>query len=271
MGMAPALAVILVGLPQHRPPRCSAAPCAGCPQGAPRSFAERWTAATWFDVPVLPAADRTGTSVALGALRGSTAGDLVTGSPGAHSPIAPMVGTTPARPAGFRGARAASTSCARVAPAAQRWWVDRTNAQLGASVAVLDFDGDGRADLAVGDPAETAGGTDMITRVTPNLANTAADPCWYRAGTTGTTVATASVSGRGVVRVYLQGSDGTLRERFLGDPARDRCPATGAGVTNIATARRLRLQRRPRGRRQRRRPQRPPRGRSTATKATAPR
>ncbi|MFO0650050.1 MAG: FG-GAP-like repeat-containing protein [Polyangiales bacterium] len=225
-GMAPAVAVISSF--RSTPTAVFGGAVRWIPQGAPRAFSDRWSAATWFDVPVLPAADRTGTSVALGALRGSTAGDFVTGSPGAHSPIAPMVGTTPARPAGFRGRTGAVDVIGASLPAAQRFWVDRTNAQLGASVAVLDFDGDGRADVAVGDPAETTGGTDMITRVTPNLANTATDPCWYRTGATGTTVATASVGGRGIVRIYLQGADGTFREGFQAI-ARESV-ATGAAI-----------------------------------------
>lgn len=194
------------------------------PQGAPRAFMDRWTDSAWFDIPVLPAADRTGTSVALGALRGATAGDFITGSPGAHSSAVPMVGTTPARAAGFRGRTGAVDLIGAALPVAQRFWVDRTNAQLGAAIAVLDFDNDGRADIAVGDSAETTGGTDMITRVTPNLANTATDPCWYR---TGTTVATASIGGRGIVRIYLQNADGTFREGFQAI-ARETVPTGGA-------------------------------------------
>ena len=199
------------------------------PQGAPRSFTERWSGASWFDVPVLPAADRTGISVMLGALRGATtAGDVVVGSPGAHSPVVPAMGTAAARPAGFRGRVGALDIIGSSLPPSQRIWVDRSNAQLGASTAVLDFDGDGRLDVALGDPNESTGGTDMITRVTPNLANTATDPCWYRTGTAGTTVATASLGGRGIVRVYLQNADGTFREGFQAIPRES--VATGASI-----------------------------------------
>ncbi|MFO0610073.1 MAG: FG-GAP-like repeat-containing protein [Polyangiales bacterium] len=209
------------------------------PAGPPAPLADRWAASAWLDFPVLPAFDRSGTAVALGALRGTSAGDLVVGSPGAHSSFVPPAGTAPSRPAGFR-ARTGAVDLVRAAETAtaDRWWVDRANAALGSAVAVLDFDGDGRLDLAVGDPGESSGGTDMIARASPPLANTATDPCWYRSGATAA-VATVSLGGRGLVRVYLQGTDGVLRERFWAIPRETVLPTgTPSGATNIVTARR---------------------------------
>jgi len=209
------------------------------PAGPARSFTDRWMAGTWQDIPVLPSFDRSGTAVALGALRGAAAGDLALGSPGAHSAPVAMVGTTPGRVAGFR-ARTGAVDLVRAAETApaERWWVDRASNALGGAIAVLDFDGDGRQDLAIGDPSESSGGTDMIARATPPLANTTTDSCWYRTGATAA-VATTSVGGRGVVRIYLQATDGTLRERFWAIPRETVLPAgTPSGATNIVTARR---------------------------------
>lgn len=212
------------------------------PAGPPAPLTARWEASAWREIPILPAFDRSGASVALGALQGTSAGDLVIGSPGAHSSFVPAMGTNPARPAGFRARTGAVDLVrARETTAVQRWWVDRANANLGTAVAVLDFDGDGRQDLAIGDPNESSGGTDMINRASPPLANTPSDPCWYRTGTNATTltVATTSPAGRGIVRIYLQGSDGTLRERFWAIPRETLLTmGTASGSTNVGTARR---------------------------------
>jgi hypothetical protein len=179
--------------------------------GARTPLATRWMSGTWLDVPVLAAFDRSGSSVAIGALKGTTAGDVAVGSPGAHSALVPAMGMNPARPAGFRSRTGAvDIFTAAASTPAQRMWTDRTNATLGTVVVALDFDGDRRTDVAIGDPTETSGGTDMINRATPPLANTATDPCWLR---NNTTVATTSPT-RGIVRIYLQGADGNLVERF---------------------------------------------------------
>jgi hypothetical protein len=118
------------------------------------------------------------------------------------------MGTTPARPIGFRARTGAVDVFGSSAMASQRFWTDRTNTQLGSSIAILDFNGDGRQDVAVGDLGEFAGGTDMIAR--GSLANSATDPCWLR---NNSVIATSSAS-RGIVRIYLQNTDGTLREGF---------------------------------------------------------
>ncbi len=197
------------------------------PAGAPQTFMARWSAGSWVDMPVLPSADRTGTSVAMAStVAGVSAADVVVGSPGAHSAPVAGVGTTPARAAGFRARTGGADLFGESGPSQRRFWIDRANAQLGGAVAVLDFDGDGRNDVAFGDPGDSAGGTDMITRVTPNLATTATDPCWLRTGATGTTVVTASVGGRGVVRIFLQNADRTFREAFWAI-ARESVPTGG--------------------------------------------
>ncbi|MBI5518419.1 MAG: FG-GAP repeat protein [Deltaproteobacteria bacterium] len=195
------------------------------PPGSPSPFMTRWMARSTINLPLFANGDRSGAGLALGPMRAPASGDLVLGSPGAHSPEVPALGMTAARPAGFRarvGVVDVVRSPERVSFA--RFWQDR-GSQLGGSVAMLDFNGDGRQDVAIGDPGAASGGTDQVTsRV---LANTPTDPCFLRVGTA---VATAS-PGRGVVHVYLQQPDGTLAERFWLIP-RERVPMGG-------TARRL--------------------------------
>ncbi len=136
------------------------------------------------------------------------------------------MGATAARAAGFRARVGVVDVIASEGNLnSARLWQDRT-AQLGAAVAVLDFNGDGLADVAVGDPSASSGGTDWVTQRL--VANDATDACLLRVGST---IPTASVAGRGVVRVYLSRADGPPLERFWLIP-RETVPTGG-------TARRL--------------------------------
>ncbi|MFO0627510.1 MAG: FG-GAP-like repeat-containing protein, partial [Polyangiales bacterium] len=185
-----------------------------------------WSSRRELALPVFAAGDRTGTGLAIGPMRGGGSGDVALGSTGTHSPPIPTMGATAARVAGFRarvGVVDVLASDGNVNNT--RLWQDRS-VQLGAAVAVLDFNGDGLADVAVGDPTANSGGSDWVTQRL--VANDAADPCFLRVGAT---VPTASVAGRGVVRVYLSRADGPPLERCWLIP-RETVPTGG-------TARRL--------------------------------
>ncbi len=181
------------------------------PAGAPRTVDDRWMAGTVLTLPVFPSFDRTGTNLAVV----GPAGGVAVGTPGAHSGPVPMVGTTPARDPGFyRRVGAVDLFRDGQTTSASRIIYTRENIQIGLYVTALDFNGDRRLDLAVGDSTFSTGGNDMVTnRVIANPMN---DPCLLRVGTT---VTTASPGGRGIVRIFLQQPDGTLAERFLAIPA----------------------------------------------------
>ncbi|MBL8604860.1 MAG: VCBS repeat-containing protein [Myxococcales bacterium] len=177
------------------------------PAGVPGSLPGRFTTSTLMNLPGFAAGDRTGSG--LGWLDGTSPAVFV-GSPQAHSPAIPMMGMTAARDAGFRQRTGVVDQFAgsNSAPS-RRFWVDRDSAQMGAAITTLDFDGDGRLDLAIGDPGGTAGGRDWVTQSL--VGNAADDRCFLR---TNNVVQTNSSGGRGLVRIYLQQSDGSLAERF---------------------------------------------------------
>ncbi len=174
-------------------------------------LAARMQGAATLSLPGFAAFDRTGTAVAFS---GGASPFLAVGSPGAHSPAIPAVGMTAAQPAGLRPrVGALDTFAAGSAAVAQREWVARDNAQFGAVMTALDFDGDGRLDLAVGEPGATSGGNDWVTR--GEVANASNDPCFLR---TNTAVRGPSIGGRGMVRIYLQLQGGGFVERFRAIP-----------------------------------------------------
>lgn len=193
--------------------------------GARQTPVDRWANGAVLDLPSFAAGDRTGANLVIASIRTANSGELVVGTPGAHSPAVPAMGTTAAVPAGTT-TRVGAVDVFRSGEmySAQRFWVNRANAALGSSLAVLDFNGDGRRDVAVGDPGASSGGTDMIALANPRLPNLATDPCWLR---NNTTVATTSVGGRGLVRVYLQNIDGTFAERFWAIPRETIPPSPG--------------------------------------------
>lgn len=87
----------------------------------------------------------------------------------------------------------------------------REGAQTGAALALLDFNGDGRLDLAVGDPSAAAGGWDMVRR--GEVVPPATDECFLRSPA-GARL-DASAPNRGVVRIYAQQADGAFALRVI--------------------------------------------------------
>jgi hypothetical protein len=147
-------------------------------------------------LPNFGASDRAGSTVALAPLDGTTPQAIV-GAPGAHSP---------ARKGHEAGEKLRTGTVdvfgANASNPLARAFVDRQDAQLGSGpVEALDFDGDGKLELAVADPGETVGGSP----------NGFADP--GSCSPLDAKGAPTSVGGRGVVHLYdLVG--GALVERF---------------------------------------------------------
>lgn len=165
----------------------------------------RWSMRWSLVLPNFGASDRAGNQVALADLSSDGTMDTVFAAPGAHSPM------TMSRPAGDR----LRTGAVQVVPAgttmpAAHLWVDRTDAQIGTSaIAILDFDGDGHLDVAVGDSTESSGGPTPMGFVNP-------DNC---AALNAMGMPT-SVSSRGVVRIYSSTAGGLI-ERFRLWPSRE--------------------------------------------------
>jgi hypothetical protein len=166
--------------------------------GARAAPAARWSTRRAITLAQRGGDDAFGTGVALDPAR---PGFLFGGAPLASQGAAPSLRV---RSGGVwlfpRGANAA----------VQTLGGERENAQVGRAVATLDFNGDGRTDLALGDPSATAGGWDVVRRGT--VATPPNDLCFLRTAT-GALVET-SVTNRGIVRVFLQQPDGRLAERF---------------------------------------------------------
>ncbi len=159
-----------------------------------------WEKRRAIELPNFGASDRAGASVAfLDPAKGPVR--LLVGSPGANSP--PSV--DPPRASGER-LRTGVVDAFDVGGVRReplfRAFVDRSEARIGDSVAVLDFDGDGEMEVAIGDPNESAGGLVPEGYADP-------DEC-VATGAGGKPVA---VPGRGVVRIYSV-VGGALVEKF---------------------------------------------------------
>ncbi|MBI5517650.1 MAG: FG-GAP repeat protein [Deltaproteobacteria bacterium] len=153
-------------------------------------------------VPQRPAGDEQGAAVALLAEDGRVA----VGAPGAHA----REGPSRAGEVSTVGPDGASTP---VAPGERPW------GRFGRALAALDFDGDGRADLAVGDPGAASGGTDAVRAGRVAMPS---DPgCLLRAAGG---VAETSPAGRGLVRIFVQRADGGFAERFVAWPRETGAP-----------------------------------------------
>jgi hypothetical protein len=173
--------------------------------GAATTMQARWDARTTMNPPLLAGGDEGGTTIALGAFGSSTGGDLLVGTPGAHSPA---MGALPAGYAQRVGALAvlrASDGNMSVSIAGERSY-----SNFGRFMTTLDFNGDGRLDVAVGDPNGASGGLDALRAGRVLLP--ASTGCMLR-DATGAAV-DVSPAGRGLVRVFTQGTDGSLSERF---------------------------------------------------------
>jgi hypothetical protein len=162
-------------------------------------LASRWGKRRSLLLANFGAGDRAGAAVAFAAFDRTANPVAVVGAPGAHSPA------TGVRPAGERlRTGTVDLFTTETSQPIARAWVDRDNAQLGGGPMIsLDFDGDGAADIAVGDPNESAGGSPGADFVDPDgclaLDAKGANP--------------ASVAGRGVVRIYSLVKD-ALVEKF---------------------------------------------------------
>ena len=169
---------------------------------SPRAeFAARWSGHRSLVLPLRAGGDAFGTSVAVGSLGTASGGDALVGAPQAHLTVG----------AGVRAMSGAVTSfAASSATGAAAFTGDRDYARLGSAITVLDFNGDGRADVAIGDPGAIAGGWDVVRRgaVAPPPDNR----CFIRSATG--VVQEPSAVNRGVVRIYTQRADGRLVERF---------------------------------------------------------
>ncbi|MFO0650113.1 MAG: FG-GAP-like repeat-containing protein [Polyangiales bacterium] len=164
-------------------------------------FAARWSGHRSLVLPLRAGGDAFGTAVAVGSLGTASGGDALVGAPQAHLTVG----------AGVRAMAGAVTSFpASSATGTAGFTGDRDYARLGSAIAVLDFNGDGRADVAIGDPGAIAGGWDVVRRGA--VAPPPDSRCFIRSATG--VVQEPSAVNRGVVRIYTQRPDGRLVERF---------------------------------------------------------
>lgn len=166
----------------------------------PASMAARWGAHTSLALTQRAGWDGFGTAVALASLGPGRAGDVLVGAPLANVPAGAVV-----------RARAGTVSmfAANATTGAVAFSGDREYALSGSAITTLDFNGDGRTDVAIGDPNAVAGGWDVVRRGA--VATPANDRCFLH--TAAGAVVEASAPNRGVVRIYTQQADGRLVER----------------------------------------------------------
>lgn len=189
--------------------------------GAASPLDARWGAHTSVALPQRAGADAFGSAVAVASLAAGREGDALVGAPLANTRagdvVRPRAGTVSLFPAG------APTGSLAYAG-------DRDYALVGSAVTALDFNGDGRTDIAVGDPSAAAGGWEVVRRglvaVPPD------NRCFLR--TAAGAVQEAAAVNRGVVRVFTQQADGRFVERFLAygrEPDAERGLRGGVGQT----------------------------------------
>ncbi len=169
--------------------------------GAAASAATRWMSRAPLMLPQRAGGDSFGSSITLGALGPGRTGDALVGAPQAHLAVEAVV-----RPR----AGTISTYPSNGSPAAVTYAGNRDFAQLGTAVTTLDFNGDGRTDVAVGDASASAGGWDVVRlgQVAPSP-----DPACFLHTAAGALV-DASAANRGMVRIYTQRADGSFVEGF---------------------------------------------------------
>lgn len=181
--------------------------------------AARWAARAPLALPQNAGGDQFGRAVAVASLGAGRQGDALVGAPNAQTASGGVVRARTGAVALYpSGATAASTSIVN----------DREHGGVGASLAVLDFNGDGRPDVAVGDPGAPAGGWEVVRRAL--VAPPADERCFLHAATGA--LVDAAVPGRGIVRIYTQQADGRLLERFhvyAHEPAAERGLRGGLG------------------------------------------
>jgi hypothetical protein len=169
--------------------------------GAAADPAARWARRAPIEVPQRAGGDGFGAAVAVGALAPGRAGDAVVGAPLAHT----AAGATVRARTGAVSLYGAGSSAATGAYVGEREF-----GQLGSAVATLDFNGDGRVDLAIGEATAPAGGWEVVRRGL--VAPPPDDRCFLH--TAAGAVVDAAASNRGLVRIYTQQADGRLLERF---------------------------------------------------------
>jgi FG-GAP-like repeat/FG-GAP repeat len=168
---------------------------------SPRAeMAARWSTHASITLPANAGGDGFGSAVAVGSLGPGRSGDALVGAPLAHVAVAPIVRTR-AGAVSLHPANGAGTVA---------FTGDREFALTGSAIATLDFNGDGRTDVAIADPNAIAGGWDVVRRGA--VATPPDNRCFLRTATGA--VQDPSAINRGVVRIYAQQPDGRLVERF---------------------------------------------------------
>ena len=182
---------------------------------SPSSPASRWKEAKTVELPSFGASDRAGSAVALASFDGGPAPQAMVGAPGSHSPA------RAGHPAG-EILRTGTIDVFGADPALPivRAFVARQDAHGGqSSVVALDFDGDGKMELALADANETTG----ATALPPSYVDV--DQC-HALDAKGQ----PAPAPRGVVRIYGV-VNGALVERFYvtapKEAASDKAPDKG--------------------------------------------